>query len=81
LVRSDHPVALVMDIALAALPWLFPVVFYYSYARPAVSFWGYVWRIITFYILLLVIMFVMIFLLAIITTNGTSLEGELYFGR
>jgi hypothetical protein len=79
LVHSDHLAFQIIGLVLAVLPWLFPVVFYYSYARPVISTWGYIWRILVFYCLLFTIFFAVILISAAVAANGTTLEGELFF--
>lgn len=56
---------------------LIPVYFYYAFARPVVSFLGYSWRIIAFYVLFTIQLIILFLLLIYLSTGDFNLEGEL----
>lgn len=56
-----------------------PLFFYYGYARPHYKFWGYSWRIVVFYLLLIVQFWLLLFLLSYLITGRTEFEGKLEF--
>jgi len=56
---------------------LIPMYFYYAFARPTVSFLGYCWRILAFYVLFAIQLIALMLLLIYLSTGDLNLEGEL----
>jgi hypothetical protein len=56
-----------------------PLFFYYGYAKPHYKFWVYSWRIVVFYLLLIVQFWLLLFLLSYLITGRTEFEGKLEF--
>jgi hypothetical protein len=60
-----------------AVLFLIPLFFYFRLVRPVISTWGYVWRILVFYVLLFIELLALLLLLVYLSTGGFSFEGEM----
>ncbi|MCU0434306.1 MAG: hypothetical protein MUC87_12690 [Bacteroidia bacterium] len=59
------------------LVFLTPLFFYFSYSAPQYRFWGYSWRILLFYVLFILQVFILILLLSFAFTGELNISGEI----